>query len=262
MQFIDLHNHFAWDIDDGVESKEMAMNALSLAQKEGVTKIISTPHFIPGKCNKEIFEKMTKRMQELQVLAKNDGIDVYMGSEVFLNDNYLDMIDDNLFYTLANSGYVLCEFDVRKNMDDNNEAEDILYEFTVRDMIPVIAHVERYFPKGIDIERVEEWVEQGYVIQINRTSLFGKHGEMAQKNAWKLLKMGLVHVVASDAHQDMGNRVCKFQDVFSLLEKELGRDNAEILCYRNPLHIIENEEVEDLEVIKQKKSLFGWLKRR
>lgn len=262
MQFIDLHNHFAWDIDDGVESLEMATNALVCAQKEGVTKIISTPHFIPGKCDKQTYIRMTERMKELTVLAKGFNIDVYMGSEVFLNEEYLEMIDEKLFHTLANSKYVLCEFDVRKNIEDNEEAEDKLYEITVRDMIPVIAHVERYFPRGIDIKRVEEWIAEGYVIQVNRTSLLGKHGEMAKKNAWKLLHKGLAHVVASDAHQDIGNRVCKFQDIYELLQKEIGKENADILCYRNPLHIIKNEEVEDLDVGKKKISCLGWFKRR
>ena len=46
MNFIDIHNHFAWDIDDGMESKEQAMLALEGAKKDGVQAIISTPHFI------------------------------------------------------------------------------------------------------------------------------------------------------------------------------------------------------------------------
>ena len=33
MNFIDIHNHFAWDIDDGMESKEQAILALEGAKK-------------------------------------------------------------------------------------------------------------------------------------------------------------------------------------------------------------------------------------
>ena len=50
MNFIDIHNHFTWDIDDGMESKEQAILALEGAKKDGVRAIeVSTPHFIPGK---------------------------------------------------------------------------------------------------------------------------------------------------------------------------------------------------------------------
>ena len=261
MKFIDIHSHLAWDIDDGMEDKEKAIIALKNAKQDGIEKIIATPHFIPGRQNKEDVEYMNERIKELKVLAQSLDIDIYYGSEIFLNDDYLDMLDRELFNTLAGSGYALCEFDVRKDMNQDENAEDILYEFEVRNMIPVIAHVERYFPKGIDLERIEDWVDRGYVIQVNRTSLLGFHGETAKKNAWKLMKSGLVHVVASDAHREKGNRICKLSDAYHEVVKEIGQNNANILFYKNPLHLIENEEIEEISVIKKKKSIFNIFKR-
>lgn len=262
MKFIDIHNHFAWDIDDGMESKEQAMLALEGAKKDGVQAIMSTPHFIPGKQDRKDVEAMSSRMEELKNLARDYGIEIYFGSEIFLNDDYLEMLDNEWFYTLAGSGYALCEFDVRKNIIDfGDEPDDKLYEFTVRNMIPVIAHVERYFHKGVSLEKVREWVENGYIIQINRTSLLGMHGETAKKNAWKLLHAGLAHVVASDAHRASGNRICKLSDAYKLVADEIGEKNANILFYENPLHIIRNEDLEDISVVK-KKSFFDRLRRR
>lgn len=261
MKFIDIHNHLAWDIDDGMESKENAIIALKNAKQDGIEKIVATPHFIPGIHNKEDVEYMNNRIKELQVLAKEFNINVYLGSEIFLNDNYLNMLDGNIFNTLAGSGYALCEFDVRKDMSKNEDAEDIFYEFEVRDMIPVIAHVERYFPKGIDLYRVENWINKGYVIQINRTSLLGYHGETIKKNAWKLLKSGLAHVVASDAHREKGNRICKLSDVYHEVANEIGESNAEVLFYKNPLNLIENEEIEDISIEKKRMSFFHLFKR-
>ena len=103
--------------------------------------------------------------------------DRYSGAEVFLNHEYLDMIDSKAFNTLADSKYLLVEFDVRRNMNHNDYAEDYLYELKVRGYRPIIAHVERYFPKGIDLERVQSWIELGCYIQVNRTSLLGTHGD-------------------------------------------------------------------------------------
>lgn len=262
MKFIDIHNHLAWDIDDGIESKEKAIIALKKAKNDGIEKIIATPHFIPGIHNNEKVEQMNNRIKELQVLAKEVHIDVYFGCEIFLNSDFLDMIDENIFNTLAGSGYTLCEFDVRKDMNYNDYAEENLYEFEVRNLIPVIAHVERYFPNGIDLKRVENWKDKGYVIQINRTSLLGFHGETVKKNAWKLMRSGLVHVIASDAHREKGNRICKLSDVYYETVKEIGKSNAELLFYKNPLHLIENEEIEDMKIEKKKFSFFNFLKDR
>ena len=131
-----------------MESKEQAILALEGAKKDGVRAIVSTPHFIPGKQDRKDVEAMSSRMEELKDLARDYGIEVYFGSEIFLNDDYLEMLDNEWFYTLAGSGYALCEFDVRKNIIDfGDEPDDKLYEFTVRNMIPVIAHAEDIFIK-------------------------------------------------------------------------------------------------------------------
>lgn len=262
MRTIDIHSHLAWGIDDGLDSKSNAVEAIQQAKRDGVERIIATPHFIPGRQSEKETTEMNQRIDELKQLAETAGIQVYRGCEIFLNDQYLEMLDAENFNTLAGSGYVLCEFDVRKNIDENDQAEDMLYEFSVRDMIPVIAHAERYFHRDLDVNRVKEWCDLGYVIQINRTSLLGLHGSQIKKNAWKLLKLGYAHIIASDAHQVNGDRICKLSDVYELVRDELGEDNAQILFYRNPLHIIENEEIEELEVVRKKPSLFNRMKRR
>ena len=48
MSFIDLHCHMAWDIDDGIDSREEAQRALQQAKADGIEKLAATPHFIPG----------------------------------------------------------------------------------------------------------------------------------------------------------------------------------------------------------------------
>lgn len=262
MGFIDIHSHFAWDVDDGIEDREQAKLALANAQEDGIEQIIATPHFIPGKQGAAEVEAINRRIGELKTLALSYGIEIFWGSELFLNDAYLDMIDAGLFNTLANSGYALCEFDVRRDIGDCEEAEDMLYEFEVRDMIPVIAHVERYFHKGVDLERVRNWAEQGYVIQVNRTSFIGSHGSTAQKNAMKLLRSGLIHVVATDAHRAAGARIGKLSDAYAIVKEEVGRRNADLLFAINPQHIIANEEIEWISIPEKKKSILSRLRRR
>ena len=93
------------------------------------------------------------------------------------------MIENEWFYPLANSNYVLCEFNVREKLQDSTQVEDRLYELIIRGYTPIVAHVERYFHTKIDLSRVQDWIDMGCNIQVNRTSLLGDHGRTIQKNA-------------------------------------------------------------------------------
>ena len=94
---------------------------------------------------------------------------------------------------------------------------------------------------------IHKWISNGYIIQVNRTSILGMHGSMNKRNAKILLKNGYVHVVASDAHRVSSNRVCKLSDVYEYICSKFGKQNADLLCYKNPMHIIHNEFVECME---------------
>ena len=47
MAFIDIHSHYAWNVDDGIETREDAQAALKKAQIQNITKIVATPHLTP-----------------------------------------------------------------------------------------------------------------------------------------------------------------------------------------------------------------------
>ena len=40
--FIDLHSHIAWDVDDGIKTKEDAIKALGQAKEDGIMGIYPT----------------------------------------------------------------------------------------------------------------------------------------------------------------------------------------------------------------------------
>lgn len=259
--YIDIHNHMAWGIDDGMDCKENAKIALANARKDGVTSIIATPHYVPAQYDEIKLTEIIERIKELKALASDYEIEIYTGAELFLNSEYLDMLDEHQCPSLAESKYLLCEFDVRKEMNelDSVDVEEKLYEIKVRGYVPVIAHVERYFHKKLDVDRIKEWIHLGCMIQVNRTSLLGLHGSTCEDHARSLIEKGLVHVIASDTHRCNGDRICKFSDAYEYLKKQYGEDCAEILCKRNPAHIIKNEELETITIEKKSilKRLFG-----
>ena len=261
MKFIDIHNHFAWDVDDGMDTKEHALCALQHAHEDGIQTIIATPHLVPGVHPLSHIQTLKNRILELKELAKSCDISIYSGCELFLNSSYFEFIECENLLTLADSKYLLCEFDVRKDINHNEEAESMLYEIMVRDLVPVIAHVERYFHSSLDLNRIQEWIDAGYIIQVNRTSFLGYHGKQAKKNAFTLLNRGMIHIVASDAHRFEGARIAKLSDVYKLIADEVGTYNAKLLLFDNPNHILNHEAIVSMKAI-QKQTWISRLLRR
>lgn len=256
-QFIDLHSHIAWGIDDGFPTKEDAEKALKEASKNGIKAICSTPHFIYSQLNQHRMKEIIHRQKELFELAKEYGIQIYLGAEMFMDENFVNALDEGLFQTINQSKYLLAEFDVRKNIHGIEDFNDRLYEIRIRKLIPVIAHAERYFKNGLDWNILNEWIENGYVIQVNRTSLQGLHGKTIKNNAWELIKRGIASIVCTDAHRSNGHRIERLDDVEDLLVEEIGEENTNKILFINPMHLIRDEEVEKIE-IKKKKRLFFW----
>lgn len=252
---IDMHSHIAWDVDDGFQTKEDSIEALRAARKDGILGIVSTPHFVPGQIDQELYDIITLRQKELLMEAKKFRMLIYPGSEMFMNQYFSIALDEGWYRTLNNSKYLLVEYDVRKDIHDVEDREENLYEITVHDMVPVIAHVERYFHNGIDKDIVQNWFDQGFVFQINRTSILGYNGKVMQKNALWLLDRGMVHVVASDAHRLSGARSERLGDVQEFLIEKYGEETADLLLFKNPCAILENKSVKNME---KKKSIFSW----
>jgi protein-tyrosine phosphatase len=66
---------------------------------------------------------------------------------------------------------------------------------------PLIAHPERGDAVQADPERARQLAERGWLLQINATSLLGRHGREAEELGWRFLEDGLATVVGSDGHR-------------------------------------------------------------
>lgn len=240
--FIDLHSHIAWDVDDGIKTKEEATKALGQAKEDGIMGICSTPHVICGKTDTNAFQNILLRQQELMEIAKKMGVYIYSGAEMFMNIDFLDSLDNGIFQTLNESRYMLVEFDLSRDIHYISYIDEYLDELFCRGFIPIIAHVERFFPMGLDMGMIENWLDMGCLLQTNRTSLMGFQGKVIQRNAHHLVKNKMIHLVASDTHRTVGNRIEKLSDAYQVVIKLTNTEYADQLFLRNPL-IILNDEV-------------------
>lgn len=257
MNFVDLHSHVAWEIDDGMPSQEDAAISLHNAKKDGVVAICSTPHVVPGQTGKDMLQIIYNRQNDLARLANQYGIQIYRGAEMFMNSFFFEALEKGYYFTINQTAYMLCEFDVRKEIHKIEDPEDYFYEIQVRKMIPLLAHVERYFHSGLDLDLIDAWKDMGVIMQVNRTSLLGLHGKTIQENAWYLLENGYASIVCTDTHRSKGSRVEILSDVYEEVKERVGQDNANLLFWENPVRILNNQKVLPCTPVKKKRSLFG-----
>ncbi len=97
----------------------------------------------------------------------------------------------------------------------------------------ILTHPERNPLLRQRIGLIREWVEQGRFMQVTAQSLTGQFGGKAADFARQLLNEGLVHFVASDAH-DVRARPPRMDLAFEWLSDQYSPRLAELLCIEFP----------------------------
>jgi protein-tyrosine phosphatase len=85
---------------------------------------------------------------------------------------------------------------------------------------PVIAHPERTEAVLEDPPIADDLSARGWMLQINATSLTGRHGPEPEELGWSLLERGLGKLVASDGHRT--TRPAHLDDAYALAAQRLG----------------------------------------
>jgi Capsular polysaccharide biosynthesis protein len=252
---IDIHSHIIPGIDDGAKNIEMTLDMLKNAEKNGTKEIIATPHYLLEYGEAKINE-VKEHVKEINTLLEKENVDVkvYSGQEVYFSERILeDYIQGNIG-TMNDSKYMLIEFDMHK-FDDN--IFNTLYELQVRDIVPIIAHPERYKFFREQPSFINSFIDEGYLFQVNAGSIEGRFGDSIKKTANIFLDNNIYNFIGSDAH-NYSNRNTGLSAAFDLIDKKINievfRDSSE--------KMLKNGKVEFSGVkIKQKKSIFSFLKR-
>ena len=194
---VDIHSHLLPQIDDGVQSLKESIALIKKFKLLGYTKLITTPHvisdFYPN--NKEI---ITNKLHIVQNALKENNIDISVeaGAEYYVDMSFLELIEERNIITFMNH-YVLFE-------TSYNEKpfilEHVISSLLENGYIPVLAHPERYRYLHQNIEHYKNLKAQGVLFQVNAKSLYN-HSKVEYKIALKLIELGLVDFIGSDAHR-------------------------------------------------------------
>lgn len=232
-----MHSHILWNVDDGPKTIEQAVQLIELAAKEGITRLIVTPHSCHPQfdVNYLTVKNKTELLQQ-ELIKQHIPLTLFTGHEVRLSEKIISLYKTKQLHTLAMSNYLLLEL---PSHTVPHYTTAVIRTLLAEGITPIIAHPERN--KAI-IERpayLERLINEGAKAQITASSLAGYFGRTIQKFSLDLVKANLIHTYGSDVHHET-LRPFLFQKGLSYLEKKKELDAVDTLLENNK-RIIENK---------------------
>ena len=196
-EITDTHCHILPGLDDGSQNMKETLQVLREAERQHVRQVIVTPHFFPGKYEPGANQVLgcLDRVREA-CLKQGLRIRLYAGQECYYCSDLVSWLDRGQVLTLAESRYVLVEFDPDCPY---SQLKHGLGELRRAGYAPVLAHFERYACLENE-EHLMEIKNGGCLLQMNFDTL-SPGGGLFHRNPWrKLVKMGMVDLLGSDCH--------------------------------------------------------------
>ncbi|MGL4452996.1 MAG: tyrosine-protein phosphatase [Sarcina sp.] len=258
---IDLHSHIIPMIDDGAKDENTTLQMLKRAQESGTKKIVLTPHYFRGRYMTPLNEvrNLTKQIKDI---AKENEIDIelYHGQEIYVTNSLLEDLESEEIGCINDTKYMLLELDLAQIQDS---VLDIIYELSIKGIVPVIAHPERYIDFQKHPSKINKFIDEGCLFQLNAGSIEGVLGKASQKLAKLYLEQNIYSFIGSDAHSN-GQRNTDINQ-FAQQIKEINKDfiktsieNAEKLLNDEEVRFT-GKRIERRE--KKKKGIFSFFKR-
>lgn len=197
---IDLHAHILPGLDDGPATEADAVAMARVAVAAGTRAMATTSHINHGFGLRAAELEAVREALAARLAAEDIGLELLQGGEI-APDRLPDLPDDELrALTLGRGPFLLleCPFSPAGGLDL------MVADLQRRGFGVLLAHPERSPSFQRDPELLAGLVERGALAQVTTGSLTGDFGDTARRTAHAMLERGLVHVLASDAHDRTG----------------------------------------------------------
>ncbi|SNU06279.1 protein-tyrosine phosphatase [Lachnospiraceae bacterium] len=225
MQLFDIHCHILPGVDDGSRDMESTMDMLGTAYDEGTREIILTPHYMLGRNSYKfdaLDEKFENLKKEVEASGKFPDLKLYLGNEILYEEGIVTRLREGRIHTMNNTRYILVEYNIRTSYKEILHSID---EMTQARYWPIIAHVERYLALEGKLDRIEEIIDKGCLLQMNISSVDG--GFLNENKRWcrKLITKGYITFLGTDAHNN-DSRAPYTQEYIAWIRKKCGEEEA------------------------------------
>jgi protein-tyrosine phosphatase len=235
---LDLHCHILPGIDDGASDLATAVEMARIFAGQGVELVACTPHILPGLYHND-GPQIRRAIDDLRAALKDADIklDLVCGSDAHMAPDFVGKLKRGNILALADSRYVLVE---PPHHIAPVRLEQFFFDILVSGYVPVLTHPERLTWINNQYTAIQRLAQGGVWMQITSGSLIGQFGRSARYWAERMLDEGLVHFLASDAHDTHG-RPPNLQRGREAAARRVGEAEAEHLVVTRPRGIIANE---------------------
>lgn len=255
---IDVHCHLLPGIDDGARDLEMALEMARIAQADGITHIVCTPHIYPGMYDNDA-QGIRQAVAELQSRLDEAGIGLRLsaGADAHLTPDLGADIAAGRVPTLAASRYLLLE---PPHHVAPPRFEETVFALMAGGLVPVITHPERLTWVETHHDVFVRLAERGCWMQITAGALTGRFGRRVSYWADRFVCEGRAHILATDAHHPT-RRPPLLEEARAAAERLIGADEAAHLVRTRPAMILADEAPEAAPAVvgRTRKKAFGWL---
>lgn len=191
---IDYHSHILPGMDDGSQSTSESVEMLLMSYRQGVSKIIATPHFYAKDNPPEQFlQRRSMAWKRLECRVTAEMPEILLGAEVSYFEG-ISRTDETLLLRIEGTSLLLLEMPFAPW--SNRVIRDVL-QLNEHPFVQVIlAHIERYLPMQRK-EVLEQFLEQNILFQANG-NFFLRWTQRRQ--AMRMLRDGRIHLLGSDCH--------------------------------------------------------------
>jgi protein-tyrosine phosphatase len=195
---IDLHSHILPGLDDGPDELDGSLAMARSAVADGIRALAATPHVRED--YPTTADEMEQALQRLRAAVSSEGIEleVVPGGELALERIGRLGVDELRRFGLGGSDFwLLLEFPYSGwPLGLARLAERLAANgFGI-----VLAHPERNPDVQAVPSRLQEFVDDGMLVQLTASSVDGRLGKRTRDASLALLHLRLAHLLASDAH--------------------------------------------------------------
>ena len=234
---IDLHCHILPGIDDGAPDLETSLAMARIAVADGITVTACTPHMMPG-YYENTSDGVRAAVIALQAELDQAGIPLRLvtGADVHLVPGLASGLRDGSKLTLADTRYFL--FEPPHNTAPPRMAEAV-FDCMAAGFHPLITHPERLRWVEEQYDLMVQLAQAGAWMQITAGSVTGRFGKRTQYWAERMLDEGIVHILATDAH-NLRSRAPVLSEAVHAVSARLGAQAAQDMVLTRPLAVLEN----------------------
>ncbi|MGB8990882.1 MAG: CpsB/CapC family capsule biosynthesis tyrosine phosphatase [Desulfobaccales bacterium] len=241
---IDIHSHILPGLDDGAKNWEQSLQMARLAVEDGIRTMVATPHLFKQRMvdlqninNKEIILQCIAELRQ-KLAEENLPLEIIPGCDFPLGFESLQLLQDGVALTINDAQrYLLLE------LPDTSlppATEEICFHLQSQGLVPIITHPERNLIIQEMPQKLRRLIDLGCLAQMTGHSLTGWFGRGVKKLSRQLIKLGYIHLLATDAH-DPQNRPPLLSQAVTELSRLVGEPRARAMVTGIPEKIIRGE---------------------